>query len=546
MGWKKNTPGCNASGSCGCATCSICTGDGCGFFVDTGTADLTVPGQITTTSNPSRVLTTSEDTSGGTAVQASVDFTSTTNGEILRLILKYKDSSNYWWAQVQAGTSGTLSLRKRVAGTDTTLASSSIVNPVGTTYTLTFCYGGGGVSATLYEGTSILRTITSITTTSITDGPKAGVAQASATTGTVFTNFVYEYGLETTLHDPCDRCYRACNFADDDFNRADSSSLGANWTVVSGTWEIKTNKLKTASSNALVVNTNVPTSGVGLAVITSPETGSLYGFSRLILGYVDSNNYYYAEGKEASVSVGSPFRIVQRSGGTDTVLTEILGQYRLWYFCYQPQFNRLTAGSDLGGYIVADSVPAITSTVCGIGTGTLTPASISFDYCNINYTGTGAWSSLTSAACQECEGCPTCTGINTGLPDVEVVIAGLGNNSCGSCTTFNTTYQLRYYGAVHNTNHCVWIYKFPSTTCGFKYLTAVSRGLGDWWVVLSEVYYADAFTSTNHGIVWSVAGQPNNCVSGTYSATLDTGQSFDIGTAPCTTAGSTATITIPY
>lgn len=541
MGWKKNTPGCNASGSCGCATCSICTGAGCGFYVDTGTADLTVPGQITTTSNPSRVLTTSEDTSGGTAVQASVDFTSTTNGEILRLILKYKDASNYWWAQVTAGTSGVISIRKRIAGADTTIVSSSIVNPVGVTYTLTFCYGGGGVSAALYDGTSLLKTLTGITATTITDGPKAGVAQASATTGTVFTNFVYEYGLETTLHDPCDRCYRACDFHDDDFNRADSSSLGSNWTVVSGTWDIHTNALRTTSANAVVINTNVLTPGAnGWAVVATPD-GTEFG--RLILGYVDANNYYYAEGRNAIVGAGRASRIVQKSSGTDTVLTEVLGDFTPKFFCYQPALNRLSAGSTSSGwYLVADNIPTITSTVCGLGSGA--SAGTTFDPFSIVYTGTGAWSSVTLAPCQTCDGCSACVGINSGLPDLEVVIAGLTNNSCGSCSSLNGTYQLRNYGQINNgiITTCYWVYKFPSTICGMKYMTAYIQSDGQWGVDLADKYLVDDDTVYTHEIIWTTAsGQDQNCTSNSQVASYAGATGTD-----CTTAGSTATITIPY
>ena len=532
MGWKKNTPGCNASGSCGCATCSICTGDGCGFFVDTGTADLTVPGQITTTSNPSRVLTTAEDTSGGTAAQASVDFTSTTNGEILRLILKYKDSSNYWWAQVQAGTSGTISLRKRVAGTDTTLASSSIVNPVGTTYTLTFCYGNGGVSAALLVGTTVITQIAATATTTITDGPKAGVAQASATTGTVFTNFVYEYGFQTTLHEPCDNCYRDCQFHDDNFNRADSSSLGSNWTVVSGTWSITSNQLQTSSPSAIVINTNVPTLGTqGMAVRCSTVD-----YIRIILGYVDTDNYYYHE----CVPKGGGdnySRIVQRSGGVETVLQEVIGNEGGRMFCYEPQYSRLVAGNGNGSstHIIANDISPITSTVCGIGTAPGLTGTGIFDDFDVEYVGPGT-------TCQLCDNCSSCDGQNRNLPDIQVVISGLTNNTCGSCTSINGTYILQHIGQL-TPGICYWRYIFPSTKCGMKYLTAfMGSSANTWTVILQDTHINTAPLS--HRMTWDATGQPENCTSGTYAGSWNSSGGFLIGT-DCSGGSSTATITIP-
>ena len=45
-------------------------------------------------------------------------------------------------------------------------------------------------------------------------------------------------------------CQAACPIFQDDFNRADSTSLGANWTETAGSWEIVSNELTTASANA--------------------------------------------------------------------------------------------------------------------------------------------------------------------------------------------------------------------------------------------------------------------------------------------------------
>ncbi len=92
----------------------------------------------------------------------------------------------------------------------------------------------------------------------------------------------------------CLKLYNMATLFSDDFNRSNSTTLGGNWSEASGDWSITSNKLTTASSGGLAVNTtSLSTADYKVkAVCQSPGDS---GGSGLIARYADSSNYYLAQ-----------------------------------------------------------------------------------------------------------------------------------------------------------------------------------------------------------------------------------------------------------
>lgn len=84
----------------------------------------------------------------------------------------------------------------------------------------------------------------------------------------------------------------------DDFNRADSDSLGANWTEQTGTWDIASNELRCTEGVAYARATAIY-SGTGLSTangyvritIASSSTGTFY--PQIIFRYTSSGSAFY-------------------------------------------------------------------------------------------------------------------------------------------------------------------------------------------------------------------------------------------------------------
>jgi hypothetical protein len=76
----------------------------------------------------------------------------------------------------------------------------------------------------------------------------------------------------------------------DDFNRPDASTLGPNWTVVSGGAQIISNQAAGLSNLSLVVYNGVSASG---AYVDVYNTGNALQYAALVLGYSGINDNYF-------------------------------------------------------------------------------------------------------------------------------------------------------------------------------------------------------------------------------------------------------------
>ena len=174
---------------------------------------------------------------------------------------------------------------------------------------------------------------------------------------------------------------------------------------------------------------------------------------RVILGWVDANNYFFAELRRGSTD--GDLRIFQKASGTDTQLRTTTtvtgfssGQRRLC-LCY------------LGGKLYAvsgsfDCSAAATlspnSSRGGFGTGTVT-GTVTVD--NFKFQHHYVDDNTCASCCEGGTGTGTpgagfgggCSNCTAPYPEfVLATLAGLANSGCGSCGTWNATYVLPYVG----------------------------------------------------------------------------------------------------
>lgn len=111
----------------------------------------------------------------------------------------------------------------------------------------------------------------------------------------------------------CEEPVVGCIFASDDFDRPDSTDLGANWTEVLGDLQIVSLKL-TGTGSAIHATTkpvNKP-EGILRGLVVLPATTSR---CRFMFNYTDMNNYDYVELYRSTTTVFLSF--ITRSGGTN-------------------------------------------------------------------------------------------------------------------------------------------------------------------------------------------------------------------------------------
>lgn len=115
-------------------------------------------------------------------------------------------------------------------------------------------------------------------------------------------------------------CVTGCDIASDDFNRADSTSLGADWVEISGDWAIASNKL------------TVPTAGVIRNIAVNPYGSNSMLIAVILEDFQDNTKYrillqmnaagteyYFAEfhfvdATEAWYSIGDETGVFETSG----------------------------------------------------------------------------------------------------------------------------------------------------------------------------------------------------------------------------------------
>ncbi len=291
-----------------------------------------------------------------------------------KVYLNYTDSSNYHYALCIKGASSSLCITfyQVEGGVTTQLGEGANVGAttlnIGITGCLMFVFG------------VFSRRLDSLALTSGTFGFGTGTLTSTVT----FDTFSATYIRNAT--DPADDCTPAICPANCHAHSLESSgAVPCLMDQESGTW----------TSFFSTPNVYVETSDSDAILVTKESVDGLYpqnhcaitiqnGVGRAIIGYVDSNNYYYAtpvigDSNLCDKTTGGGVRVYQVVGGTHNLLGEFLGASTSGSFV-QIKFckNWIYASADalvLGVLEAAEiyiphTIPDLTNTRCGIGSGT--------------------------------------------------------------------------------------------------------------------------------------------------------------------------------
>ncbi len=202
-------------------------------------------------------------------------------------------------------------------------------------------------------------------------------------------------------------CCENCAVSSDDFNRVDAEDPGTDWTEVSGDADIVSNALQVAASSIVIHNTS---STIPTVIVTATVTLAAGEAARLILGYVDSSNYFYAEYTE-----GSPGTITinQVASGVDTelaTLSDTVATGDILVFCASERGHMRAWCTSSSGVLINTGVYAT-----GKQQGLATDADqVEFDDFTVNKIDE-------ERGCTGCSGdggCSRCTGGSGKVPDL--------------------------------------------------------------------------------------------------------------------------------
>lgn len=258
----------------------------------------------------------------------------------------------------------------------------------------------------------------------------------------------------------CETVGDPCAIFSDNYDRADDSSPGANWSEENGQVAISSNKLAYISgSDVACISTTTHTSHQVTITVDVRQTGFVLISGtefRVILSYVDASNYVYAALK---IGTSQYLRIVERVGGVDTVLdtvattTTINTTYTLTA-CMGPTYIYVSmGGAEVNAFVV----------------GTTGEFGVGFGAADIFSTFDNFVARAVEDGCEECQR-PICTLCDAnGTPEsFELTIAGIVDGdpvfdptkTCTDCHLYNGTWTLTRDG------ECRWRYDTTDHFCG--------------------------------------------------------------------------------
>lgn len=260
-----------------------------------------------------------------------------------------------------------------------------------------------------------------------------------------------------------------CTILDDTFNRADSSILGDDWNEVSGNWEIVSNKLQIASTDAIVINDNIcPSQFVERVAYDNVRFGATGDIVRLIIAWTDNNNYVYAQ-----ITAGTnAHTIVQRSGGIDTTLVttsprtiNALSNQDM-EICVRN--GRVSVGAGTNVVMVSIGTSIVATEYAGLGTGATLTAALTCDQITMTYIRGAATDIPLCANCVTCDWVTSACS-STVVDEYDITVpTGFTAGVDVNCTdanfsgTFTLYHKPRSYG-------CRWVYDFTAGGSAYHY-----------------------------------------------------------------------------
>lgn len=180
-------------------------------------------------------------------------------------------------------------------------------------------------------------------------------------------------------------CCTTCPSETDDFNRADSTSIGADYTEVAGDWSISSNKLTTSDTDARVVYSG--TTQHEDQIVTVSINGDAGDKAGIITSWLNASNYVYTE-----IEIGTTESTITvwkyRAGSATNEASESTpgikaGEEGTLTVCYYHDDRQHTWFTDLSAFVRSmrmvflDNPP--NGPQWGLGTGDTNLAPVTFD-----------------------------------------------------------------------------------------------------------------------------------------------------------------------
>lgn len=281
-------------------------------------------------------------------------------------------------------------------------------------------------------------------------------------------------------------CGTNCTLFFDDFNRADSSSLGSDWTETAGNWTITSNKLQITTANAVCTSTYSP--GGENVSISATVHGTASG-DKIRLGHTATVKIIC----ELEIGTGVLRLYVNPGGGGAEVLARecsvsaAINTDHALRMTTERTTSASTTTCFLNGvpYIALSSYVNVNA-VCAVGTGDTVTGTVTFDDFRIETSHGFDNNPANYPSCPApLPGCwPIVSGANPA--QIQAVVSGINTAvfcSSGECSALNGTYVLDKVGIdnarIPQRNCLQYELTGLSLACGGTTVTKVRVSIGD-------------------------------------------------------------------
>jgi len=310
---------------------------------------------------------------------------------------------------------------------------------------------------------------------------------------------------------------------------------------VSGGWNIDTCRLECDSDGICICQTAHPDSEARQIVEVDAYGSTEADSFQVILDYVDSDNYHYAQWE----IVTNELKFFKRTGGTPSQLgaTETVALAASTWHSLKACFSGTSISASANdGTLYARSTTEHGGYKAGVGgvMGDVDPVYFDdFDY--------DKYWSVTNSDCETCVA-TTCGGCeDRGVPELmKVVVAGMADQFCTGCSALDGTYIVEFSSGASGASECYWeddIFSWSGITCSGADPDRISiilktKSDGD---VLAEVNVQAVYRGW-HWWLSSGDGDPRICPSLSDLSLPFDSQGVGAGGRACDSSSATCTV----
>jgi hypothetical protein len=253
-------------------------------------------------------------------------------------------------------------------------------------------------------------------------------------------------------------CCNSCTIFSDDYS---TDRTGTDYTTVAGSFSVGSGVLTCTTSNSVIIEQTAMSGGAtGVHSTCTMKFGNTADVGRLIIGYVDSNTYWFAQ-LQAGATDGT-LKIFQRSGGVNTQQGSTNGVTGLAIntnvsVCISAAGGYVSAYTTVGSHqgLKVSGTPTTASSKAGVATGNVT-TSVTFDDLVLNK------NVIDDITCSNCTGCPN--QCSTEANSVSLTFSGVtaGSNVPSGCPTSAATNYNATFICPRGTGTCTGVGEFTS------------------------------------------------------------------------------------